>query len=258
MGAAAGMGGRDTPAAGQGGSGASSGSPGQACEHDGACAFAGARCHVSASPSECCSTDYICFAGRWTEEASSCGATACPAKLPKAGTACGPCAANCSYDTCTRDGGGQNLEADCNGTEWVIADLSCLTCCKNDSDCPNGFCTQGRCESRDHGPGCFRDDECAEGQICAGMHLCACGSPAGCKGDGWGECVPAAAGCCVLDGECGIDETCIAGICRAHAPAGSCWTNDDCQFGCSLPPQVCACGMSCVAPDEPGMCWVPL
>jgi hypothetical protein len=232
----------------------SGGAPDDACTHGAPC-VGDDRCVVQ-KEGWCCLDVLVCENGRYAMGGSECGTTACPETIPEAGTACGPCAAICPYDTCTRDGGGKNLGADCTGEEWVVVDLGCLACCSDDSDCESNFCVQGRCLSRDHGIGCFRDDECAEGEVCAGTHLCPCGSPAGCKGDGWGECVPDDLGCCLLDADCDSNETCVEGVCKAEVGDGSCWKNDDCEYGCGGV-DVCDCGSPC-SNDVPGQCWVPL
>jgi hypothetical protein len=240
-----------------GGSGASSGSAGEpndGCSLGEACS--GETGCILPSTGSCCVETLVCEGGRFVQGPPQCGTTQCPDTIPEAGTACGPCAAICPYDTCSPDGGGSNIEADCTGKEWVVVDVGCLTCCEKGSDCESGFCAQGRCLSPDHGIGCFDDSECDEGFVCAGTHICPCGSPQGCKGDGSGECVPDGIGCCVLDADCGDDETCVAGVCKPPAESGRCWKNDDCDFGCSLV-SACPCGMSC-GTDEPGRCWEPL
>jgi hypothetical protein len=158
---------------------------------------------------------------------------------------------------CSSGQGGKNLEAECGDGVWYIAELPCFACCDEDSDCDSNFCVQGRCALRNHGVGCLRDDECGAGEVCAGARLCPCGSREGCKGDDEGACVPAGIGCCVVDADCGEDETCVAGVCKTNVSGGDlCWRNEDCEFGCTIT-YPCPCGQSCSG-ETKGICWIPV
>lgn len=247
--------------AGEGGGGPSS----DECVVGSPCQPEGATC-VPAVAGVCCVTRLVCEGARWAEGPLECGSTECPERMPVPGTPCGPCAVNCSFDTCTSDGAGQNLEAHCDGTSWVLFELGCLTCCEDDNDCAPGFCAQSACHAFDHGPGCFRDEECAAEEVCSGARSCACGSPTQCDGETAGTCVPADRGCCVENGDCEDGNVCVAGRCKLAAEGdsgdGSCWTHLECDSwpdGCQAPaPVVCPCGMSCPDEDVKGRCVIPL
>ena len=200
----------------------------------------------------------------------------CPATMPPAGSACGPCAGKCSFDdSCSANGDGQSQEMDCEGGQWSSGMfIGCRACCQSDSDCPHGLCARGTCEIY-YGNGCFRDQECGTGQICAGAQICPCGAPAKCGyNEVAGKCVPADHGCCATNADCTAGQSCVAGVCKAAPPAGRCWTVANCNAGsCSMrgsgemggsagfEPEsggkVCPCGSSCPVADEPGTCITP-
>jgi hypothetical protein len=238
--------------------GSAGGPPEGFCALGNPCSIEGSRC-ANADADACCVGHFTCVGGVWSNPSyEECGGVVCPAIEPTVGTACGPCPGSCTYDTCSADGGGKNLGMNCENGRWTPVDLGCLTCCKSDTDCPAGFCATGRCEASDHGDGCFRDQECGKSQMCSGARICPCGDPALCRyGDRAGVCVPLGAGCCATDADCGPKQACIAGVCKAAAPADHCWRDEECEFGCS-PATVCPCGASCFAPDQPGTCWIPL
>jgi len=185
-----------------------------------------------------------------------CQGIPCPESLPESGAACGATIVMCPFDTCTPDGGGTNLTAVCNGGSWSVVDSGCLKCCTDDSDCDGTLCVQSRCISREHDEGCFSDEECAANELCAGAQVCPCGSPADCKTDRPGVCVPKGMGCCGIDADCATGEVCVLGVCKAVPEDGRCWRNDECKYYCIAPPD-CPCGQSCVDSEQPGQCGLP-
>ncbi len=184
----------------------------------------------------------------------------CPATLPADGSACGICIESCQYDTCTPDGGGSNIAAQCNGGKWTSYDVGCLQCCSSDSDCTNAECAGSRCESLAGNAGCYRDADCGAGMICGGAQICHCGSPCPWV-DQPGVCVPDNQGCCGSNDDCKDKEVCVAGVCKPPLSADdSCWSNRDCVAG-GLPcgsASVCPCGSECILADAPGKCLIPL
>ena len=68
--------------------------------------------------------------------------------------------------------------------------------------------------------------------------------------------------CCFTSSDCAggrcYASACTAGqegVCKLPPPAGSCWTDLDCAAGRQCQgAQLCACGLSCVAPDRTGTC----
>jgi hypothetical protein len=267
-GAGGATGGRGGTSAGfmSGGTSAGDDSVGDNCTIGEACRRDGEQCKQSRSEPVCCTDTLVCVAGVWEWASIECiDSPSCPAELPGEGTPCGPCAQNCSFDSCSSDGGGKNLEAHCDGSEWQVFDLNCLSCCKDDVECGEGrFCAQSACHGVDHLGDCFRDEECDTGEMCAGAHSCACGSPASCRGDTPGYCVPAGIGCCATDDDCEDEEMCVAGICKPATQGdrgdGTCWRNAECDwgfYGC-FEPRICPCGMSCAEEDTPGHCTIPL
>lgn len=89
--------------------------------------------------------------------------------------------------------------------------------------------------------------------------------------EGLGACRPAACGlvaqssCCFDDADCPSDERCVdrptcaangEGVCKPRdITSGMCWEDADCgPKGFCASPQICGCGISCVAPDQPGNC----
>jgi hypothetical protein len=186
-----------------------------------------------------------------------CQGIPCPPSLPESGSACGSTIVMCPYDTCTHDGGGTNLNAVCNGGGWTVLDAGCLKCCNDDADCDGTLCAQSRCISREHEPGCFNDEECAAGELCAGAYVCPCGSPAECKPDRPGECVAKDMGCCATDVDCAAGEVCVLGVCKAVPPDGRCWRDDECEYWCITTSILCPCGQSCADDEQPGQCGFP-
>lgn len=225
------------------------------------CSVEGSEC---TDDSGCCVIRNGCRSGRWTqtEYLGPCKtdppapAFECASQPPAEGTACGPCPLECHYDTCSPEGG-KDLIVQCVDGKWNYADLGCLTCCQGDSDCPAGMCVRSRCQSIEHGTGCFRDSECPTGQLCSGAQMAPCGT-ARAWFDEPGVCIPAGLGCCATNDDCNSGEVCLAGVCKPPAPAGNCWTNADCGFLSCGPRTVCPCGSSCKAPDAPGQCLVAL
>ena len=73
--------------------------------------------------------------------------------------------------------------------------------CRNDGDCPNGTCNQGRCEAKSQmSVACTDDTQCPSGQSCIG-----------------GACKP-----CRADAECGEGGKCNQGRCdRASGGPGT-------------------------------------
>jgi hypothetical protein len=71
-------------------------------------------------------------------------------------------------------------------------------------------------------------------------------------------------GCCFDDADCADTERCVGftcseggeGICKLKNIAPACWDAADCPAaGCWCSgPQICACGLSCLAEDRPGIC----
>ena len=228
-----------------------------ACVEGTPCEIEGSQCTDS---SDCCVIRDTCDHGSWRVLAflgpcrtdPPAAPFECSAAPPTEGSACGVCAHQCPYDTCTPDGGGKNFVSACDDGKWHDIEIGCLTCCHGDTDCPRGMCVRARCEWLDHGDGCFRDAECAAGQICGGAQICPCGSPCPWN-DHAGTCVPANLGCCATNDDCSRGQVCIAGVCKGPAAAGRCWTNADCGVSCYLP-SVCPCGSSCLVADEPGKC----
>jgi hypothetical protein len=127
-------------------------------------------------------------------------------------------------------------------------------CCTRDADCGPVPCVNGYCV--DNTPDvCARDDACPAGMLCSGAFLCVCGEPCA-RANTPGSCVPADAGCCLSDEDCG-DGECVRGVCKAKAgdfPA--CWRSSDCaipEYLC-MGANFCACGTSCFVADAPGVC----
>lgn len=265
---AGGSGTAGTPAAGGRGGDKSGGKGGdkggepnaEPCILGEACSVEGQEC---TDDSGCCVIRDVCRDGHWiqSEYLGPCKndppapAFQCPSVPPVEGTACGVCPDECRYDLCSPEGG-QDLIVQCVEGKWNHVDLGCLACCASDADCAGGICTRSRCEFY-VGPGCFRDSECPQGQICGGAQIAECGT-ARAWDDQPGVCVPANLDCCATNDDCQANEVCLAGVCKPPAPADRCWTNSDCGLiGCGQP-TVCPCGSSCKVPDAPATCLVAL
>ncbi|MBT9556580.1 MAG: hypothetical protein IV100_11160 [Myxococcales bacterium] len=137
-------------------------------------------------------------------------------------------------------------------------------CCKEDTDCTAGLvCHLGHC-APSPGPGqCFKDEDCADGEICAEASTCTCGSkycdftwlpfdsadepvkPIPCPGGDCpgqessvyhGACVPPPVCCDPEEAPCDGDQVCVVagfGTPRCHPipEPSSCWTASDCGPG---------------------------
>lgn len=265
-------GGAGTPSDGRGGAGGeagwvwvagsppiAAGAPGW-CDTFKPCSVEGAQCTKEGG---CCSSIYTCRGGQWQDAvAGTCKELKCPADVPAEGSPCDACLLECSYDTCSARGTGTAVDAVCRvGSGWSLGQATCVLCCQDDTECPDGMCVENRCEPLAHAAGCFRDDECEPGQVCAGAQICQCGDPAACgwRPDRLGTCVPDSLGCCVTNHDCNGTDSCVAGVCKPslpkhNGPGGPCWTDWDCDRACDTMVSVCPCGTSCAAPDHPGNC----
>ncbi len=140
----------------------------------------------------------------------------------------------CLEGSCAPDGPPPcDTDGDCTGTGEICCAGGCLAieCCIDDQD-PNArcgeneTCFEGQCDPIDGPPACESDDECAEGEICCAggclaIECCIddadpnarCPEGTSCFE---GVCDPITEpGACASDEECGDDEICCAGFCRA-------------------------------------------
>ena len=176
----------------------------------------------------------------------------CPGLPPEEGAACADCEypRGCRYDP---PGVAASELWTCAGGQWSQRQVPPIpACCANDAECVPGICVNTICEAWNSG-GCFRDDTCPQGYLCSGAFVCGCAADCSAP-DRQGTCVPAGAGCCLSDADCGAGE-CVAGTCRTKLAYPGCWRLEDCRSReeyCSSAP--CTCGDDCVTPGASGMC----
>jgi hypothetical protein len=201
----------------------------------------------------CCPPQYTCMEGQWKNPVyPPCAAPSCPDTPPQAGDACPTCIIpedGCIWDQCTSSG--VAYAGRCQYDVWQVYELGCnpAACCTSDEDCPDRVCTNDTCITTSSTDGCWRDEDCASGEVCSGFSVCKCNS-ACTQVTRPGTCVPDDLGCCLSDDDCAKGSTCVAGVCKEEAWQ-RCWTYYECA--CSGP-RVCPCGSSCPEPDEPGYC----
>lgn len=267
---------------------------GARCDGEVACACGAELASCAATPGACRYPTGCCNADGDCEDGGVCVAGQCRTK-----PASGACWRD---DQC--DAG-----AVCLGVEACACGASDCTdrpgicglagpCCASDAECAlsgsGGVCRGGRCVAPAAAlpaGSCWQDDDCADGEGCLGVSLCACAvghaDDASCAVPTTpGRCGKAAESCCTVDGDCGAGELCVGGAC-ARAPDRSrtkdeCWVDGHCgvgrvcegarlcgchEDGCAtstvghcrtLAPSCaadveCPVGMRCVRPDE-GYC----
>jgi hypothetical protein len=248
---------------GSGGSGAVSGGGGGGFGGAAGVAGSGGEC-ASGHPcgpegntcvdSDCCPCMYECQRGVWQMTAcAGCAPPSCPPEPPVNGDWCGGCSSavgvSCGYDQCPAG----STVATCDGQYWEVFVEPCgSSCCTSDGGCGgNQLCVSSVC--KEIGSGCWRNDQCAAGELCVGASVCPCGSD--CDGpDYMGTCLPQGFGCCGIDYNCGSDQECVSGVCKALPPVGSCWSTRNCGGNACVGGQVCPCGAACLLPDQLGYC----
>jgi hypothetical protein len=152
----------------------------------------------------------------------------------------------------TANGGAANTGG---GNAGGTGGVDGASCCANDADCVTSAppCVLGECRGALSYPGCWRDADCGNDEICSGISMCPCGAECYIT-EKSGTCVPAHAGCCVSDADCANGGECVAGVCKQRPPSGTCWSNSDCPGGNCEIPHICSCPRSCFAPDTAGTC----
>jgi hypothetical protein len=236
-------------------------SGGTSCVTGGACAVEDARC----SDVRCCPCLHICQGGVWGEPICSSCVADCPTNPPNNGDACSVCAV--PVEGCTWDERvvGPLYTAACVDDHWLVSEEP-AGCCTTDAECA-GLCSNAQCapvicvntECKTRAPNqCWRDDECADDEICSGAFVCGCAADCN-RADTAGVCVPRDTLCCGSDADCSDNARCIQGsaVCKV-IPENGCYTDSDCpNGGLCMGAVACPCSLPrshCLEPDTPGVC----
>jgi hypothetical protein len=161
----------------------------------------------------------------------------------------------CDWDRCSAEN--TQYSGQCVDGKWQVSTTTCgdPACCDNDEQCASGICVKTMCEPETPG-GCWRDDDCGDGEFCSGVFVCGCAADCSSR-DYPGTCVPEGKDCCRDDMDCASSEQCVAGICKQPAMTG-CWSDRDCGDGSCVGASVCPCGSMCTKADSPGSCGIPI
>ena len=146
-------------------------------------------------------------------------------------------------------------------------------CCSDDAPCEQGLvCAPlptggpgGVCEPPAT-DGCWSNADCAAGEACEGVSVCACTADCA-EADSPGTCVTATPppGCCNTDADCLVGDStewsCAMidgagpGTCVPDYGAGTCWDDADCGSGEHCKGATfCPCGFECAQIEAPGSC----
>lgn len=136
-------------------------------------------------------------------------------------------------------------------------------CCETDDQCPsslkclavtfNGGKKGKKCLAEAPETGCWNNDDCDSGAVCADYYIKQCSEPT-IGGDVAGICAPFQSNCCSLDEDCGWGKVCVAatkeseGVCQ-NAPAyPSCYSDAECGgLGSCVGGLACGCESDCVS-----------